>query len=91
MLIDWHLKHGLDNFNIEPFQSADNLRELCSELDFRFRELSLIIDDSYIFRTSYYKDIIICIHYIVALLPFQVHLNFELVLLNNSQSRRIYC
>jgi hypothetical protein len=49
MLIDWHLKCGLDNFKIKPFQSASDPHELHSELDFGFRELSLIKDHSHIF------------------------------------------
>jgi hypothetical protein len=32
--IDQHLRHGLDNFNIELFHSADVLRKLPSDLDF---------------------------------------------------------
>jgi hypothetical protein len=43
----------------------------------------LIKDHSHIFWTLYYKDIIQSIHYILDLLPFQAHLDCELVPLNN--------
>jgi hypothetical protein len=33
--IDQHFRRGLDNFKIESFQSADAMRKLLSELDFR--------------------------------------------------------
>jgi len=33
--IDQHLRHGLENFTIESFQSADAIHKLLSELDFQ--------------------------------------------------------
>jgi len=52
-----HLRRGLDNFNIESFQSADALRKLLSRLDFGLSNDSWIEDHSLIFRTIYYRDI----------------------------------
>jgi len=88
--IDQHLRRGLDNFKIESFQSADALQKLLSEIDFRLGNNSWIHDHSHIFRTIYYRDIVKCIQFFVADLPFQVHLDFEPVRLADSESRRIY-
>ena len=49
--IDQHHRHGLDNFKIESFQSADALQMLLSELDFGLSNDSSIEDDSHIFGT----------------------------------------
>ena len=84
--IDQHLRHGLDNFNIESFQSADALRNLLSRLDFGLGNDSWIEDHSHIFGTLYYRDIFKCIHFLLAHLPFKAHLNFELVRLADSES-----
>ena len=59
--IDQHLRHGLDNFNIESFQSADGLRQLLSEHNFGLGSDSWIEDHSHIFGTLYYRDIFKCI------------------------------
>jgi len=90
MWIDHHLRCGLDNFNIESFQSADTLRNLLTRLDFGLGNDSWIEDHSHIFGTLYYRDIFKCIHFLLAHLPFQVHLNFEPVRLADLESRRIY-
>jgi hypothetical protein len=88
--IDQHLRLGLDNFKIESFQSADALRNLLSEIDFGPSDDSWIEDHSHIFGTLYYRDIFKCIQFLLAHLPFQAHLHFELVRLTESESRRIY-
>ena len=49
--MDQHLRHGLDNYIIESFQSADALRKLLSELDSGLSDDSWIEDDSHIFGT----------------------------------------
>ena len=51
--IDQHLRRGLDNYKIEPFQSADALVKLLSELDFGLSNNSYIEDDSHIFGKLY--------------------------------------
>jgi len=88
--IDQHLRRGLDNYKIESFQSADALRKLLSELDFRLGNDSWIEDDPHIFGTLYCRDIFQCILFLLAHLPFQAHLNFELVRLADSDGRQIY-
>ena len=88
--IDQHLRCGLDNFNIESFQSADALRNLLSRLDFGLGNDSSIEDHWHILGTLYYRDIFKCIQFLLAHLPFQAHLDFELVRLADSESRRIY-
>ena len=52
-----HLRRGLDNVNIESFQSADALRNLLSRLDFGLGNDSWIEHQSQIFRTLDYRDI----------------------------------
>jgi hypothetical protein len=88
--IDQHLRHGLDIFKIESFQSADALRKLLSEINFGLGNDSWIEDHSHISRTLYYRDIFQCIQFLLAHLPFQVDLDFALVRLADSESRRIY-
>jgi len=83
--IDQHLSRGLDNFNIESFQSADALRNLLSRLDFGLGNDSWIEDDSHIFGTLYYRDIFKCIQFLLAHLPCQAHLEFEPVRLADSE------
>jgi len=51
--IDHHLRHGLDNFKIESFQSAYAMRKLLSELDFGLGDDSWNDDHSHIFGTLY--------------------------------------
>jgi len=46
--IDEHPRHGLNNYIIESFQSADALRKLLSECDFGLGDDSWIQDDSHI-------------------------------------------
>jgi hypothetical protein len=88
--IDQHLRRGLDNNKMESFQSADGQRTLLYELDFGLGDDSWIEDDSHIFGTLYYKDILKCIQFLLAHLPFQAHLDFQPVRLVDSDSRRIY-
>jgi len=90
MWIDQHLRHGLDNFNIESFQSADALRKLLSRLNFELSNDSWNKDHSHIFGTSYYSDVFKCIQFLVAHLPFQEHLDSQPVRLADSESRRIF-
>jgi len=85
-----HLSHGLENYIIESFKSADALRNLHSEHGFGLGNDNWIQDDSHIFGTLYYRDIFKCIQFLLAHLPFQPHLNFELVRLADSEGRRIY-
>ena len=80
----------LDNFKIESFQSADALQKLLSELHFGLGDDSWIEDHSHIFGTIYYRDIFKCIQFLLANLPFQVHLDFEPVHLADWESRQIY-
>jgi hypothetical protein len=87
---DQHLRHGLDDFNIESFQSADAVRKLLSRLNFGLGNDSWIPDHSLIFGTLYYRDIFKCIQFLLACLPLQVDLGFEPVCLANWQSSRIY-
>jgi len=88
--IDHHLRCGLDNFNIKSFQSADALRKLLSRLNFGLGNERWIEDHSHIFGTLYYRDIFICIQFLLAHLTFQAHLDFEPVCLADLESRRIY-
>jgi len=90
MWIDQHLRGGLDNVNIDSFQSADALRILLSRLDFGLGIGSWIDDHLHIFGTLYYRDISKCIQFLLAHLPLQAHLDFELVRLADLESRRIY-
>ena len=90
MWIDQYLRRGLDNFNIELFQSADALPKLLSRLDFGLSNDSWIEDHSYIFGTLYYRDTFKWMQVICAHFPFQVHLNFESVRLADSVSHQIY-
>jgi hypothetical protein len=70
--IDQHPRRGLDNYKIESFQSADDLRKLLSELDFGLSDNTWIEDDSHIFETLYYRDIFKCIQFLLAHHPFQM-------------------
>jgi hypothetical protein len=88
--IDQHPRLRLDNFKIESFQSADALRKLLSELDFGLGIDLWNDDDLHIFGTFYYQNIFKCIPFLLAYLPFQMHLDFELVRLADSEGRRIY-
>jgi hypothetical protein len=90
MWLDQHLRRGLANFNIELFQSADALSKLLYRLDFGLSNDSCIEDHSHIFQTLYYRDIIKCILYLLAHLPFQVPHDFEPVRITDSESRRMY-
>jgi len=90
MWIDQHPRRGLDNFNIESFQSADALRKLLSRFDFRLGNDSWIDEHSYIFGTLYYGEIFKFIQLLLTHLRFQVHLDFEPVRLAHSESHRIY-
>jgi len=84
-----HLRHGLENFKIEPFQSADALWKLLSQLDFWLRDDGWIEDDSAIFEILCYRDILICIQVLLAHHPFRAHLEIELVGLACLESRLI--
>jgi len=88
--IDHHLRHGLDNFSIKSFQSADALQKLLSRLDFGLGNESWIEDHMHIIGTLYYRDIFQCIQFLLTHLPFHAHLNFSPVRLADSESRRIY-
>jgi len=88
--IHQHLRCGLDNFNIESFQSADALRKLLSRFNFGLGNDSWIEDHSHIFGTFHYRDIFKCIQFLLAHLPFQAHLNFKPVRLADSESHIIY-
>ena len=88
--IDQHLRHGLDNFKIESFQSGDAMRTLLSELNFGLGNDSWIDDQSHIFGTLYYRDIFKCMQFLLAHHPFQAHLDFELFWLADSEGPRIY-
>jgi hypothetical protein len=74
--IDQHLTGGLDNFNIESFQSADALQKLLSRLEFRLGNDSWIEDHSHIFGKLYHRDTFKCIQFILAHVPFQAHVDF---------------
>jgi len=89
MWIDQHLRCGLDNFTIESFQSVDALWKLLSRLDLGLGNDSWIEDNSHIFGTLYYRDIVKCVQVLLAHLPIQAHLDFELVCLTHLESRRI--
>jgi hypothetical protein len=89
--IDQHLRHGLDNFKMESFQSADDMRKLLSQLDFRLGDDSWIDDESHIFGKLYYRDIFKYIQFLIAHLALQTHLDFKPVHLAVSEGRRIYC
>jgi hypothetical protein len=88
--IDQHPRRGMENLIIESFQSADALRKLISQLHFGFGDDSWIEDHSHIFGTLYYRDISRCILFLLAHLPFEAHLDVELVRLADSENRRIY-
>jgi hypothetical protein len=65
------------------------LGKLFSELDFGLGDDSWIEDDSHIFGILYYRDIIKCIEFLLADLPFQAHLDFDPVRRADSADRRI--
>jgi len=88
--IDQHLRHQLENFKIESFQSADALQKLLCELDFGIGDDSCIQYDSHIFGTLYCRDILKCIQFLLGHLPFQAHLDFDTVHLADSEGRSIY-
>jgi hypothetical protein len=48
-------------------------------------------DDLHIFATLYYRHIFKCIQFLLAYLPFQAHLDFELVHPTEFEDHRIYC
>jgi len=77
--ISQHLRCGLGTFKMGSFQSANALRALLSELDFGLRDDSWIEDESHIFSTLYHRDVFKCIPFLLAHLPFQAQLDFELV------------
>jgi len=88
--IDQHLGRGLENCKMESFQSADALQKLLSPLDFGVGDDCWIEDNLHIFGTLYYRDIFNCIQFLLAHLPFQVHLNLEIVYVVDSENHRIY-
>jgi len=88
---DQHLRHGLDNFKIESFQSADTLQKLLSRIDFELGNDDWSEDHSHIFGTLYYRDIFICIQILLAHLPFQAHLDCEPVRLGELDIGPLYC
>jgi len=88
--IDQHLRRGLYNFNIKIFQSVDAVWKPISRLNFGLGNDSRIEDYLPDFGTLYYRDILNCIQFLLAHLPFQVHLNFKQVRLEDLDSRRIY-
>jgi len=88
--IDQHLRRGLASYTTESFQLSDALQKLLSELDFVLANDSWIEDDAHIVRTLYYRDIFKCIEFLLAQLPFQVHLDFEMVRLADSGGRQIH-
>jgi len=77
--IDQHMRQGLDNFQIESFQSASALCNLLFQLNFGLGDDSWIEDHSHMFRILYYRDIFKCIQLLLAHLPFQAHLDLERV------------
>jgi hypothetical protein len=83
--LDQHLKGGLDNMKIETFHSADALQKHHSELDIGLGNDSRLADDSYIFGTLSYRDVLNCIQFLLAHLPFQTQLDFEPVRLADSE------
>jgi len=65
--------------------------KLLSELNFGLGDDSWNEDDSHIFGTLYYRDILKCIQFLLAHLPFEAHLDFDTVRLADSQGGRLYC
>jgi hypothetical protein len=88
--IDQHLRRGLDNYQIDLLQSADDIRTLRSELDVGLSDVSWIEDDSHIFRTLFYSDNFKCVRFHFPDVPFQAHLVLELVRHADSVGRQIY-
>ena len=88
--IDQHLGRGLYSFKIEWLQLADALRKLLPELDIGLRDDCWIKGDSHVLGTLYYRDIFKCIPFLLAHLPLQAHLDFELVRLADSEGYWIY-
>ena len=88
--IDQHLKHGLDDFRIESFQSATELWALLESIDFGLGAESWLEDSSQTFGTLYYRDIFRCIKFLLAYIPFATHLDFELVRLADSEGCHVY-
>jgi len=89
MWIDKHVRHGLDNFKIESFKSADALQKLLSQFSFGLGGESRIRDHSHIFGTLYYRDIFKYTQFFLAHLPFPAHFDFEPVCLTDSECRQI--
>jgi len=90
MWINQHLRHGVDNFSIKSFQSADALRTLLSSNDFGLGNDSWIEDHSHIFRTVYYRDMFKWIQFLLAHLPLQMLLDFEPLHVRDLENRRTY-
>jgi len=88
--IDWHQRRRLDDIQIESCTTAYRLQMLLSELDFVLSDPSWIDDNSYIFRTLYYRDIFQCMAFLLAHLPIQTHLDFTLVYLADSEGCQMY-
>jgi hypothetical protein len=84
------VRHALDNFKIQSFQSANTLRELLSGIIFGLGNDSWIDHHSHIFGTLYYQDIFECIQFLLAHFPFPAHFNFKPVRLADSENRQIY-
>jgi hypothetical protein len=90
MWIDRHLKHGLDDFRIESFQSATELWALLESIDFGLGAESWLEDSSQTFDTLYYQDIFRCIKFLLTHILFAMHLDFQPVRLADSEGCRIY-
>jgi hypothetical protein len=88
--IEQLLRHGLENYKIESFQSAGALQNLLSELDVGLSNESQIEDNSHICGTLYYRDNFKSIQFLLAHLPFQEHLDFDPEYVADSECCQIY-
>jgi len=88
--VDQSLRRQVDNFKIESFHIPAALQMLLLELDYRLDDENLIEDDSHIIGKLYLQDIFKYIWFLLAHLPFQVHLNFEPVHLTDADWHHIY-
>jgi hypothetical protein len=81
MWIPQHLTHGLENINIETFQSTEARPKLFSGIGLVIRNDSGIGIYSPIFGILSYWDILRGIQFLLAHLPYEEHLDCELVCL----------
>ena len=88
--IDQDVRHRLDDFIIESFQSSDAVQTLLFRLDFGLGNTNWTEDHSHNFGTLCYRDISKFLQFLLAHLRFQALLHFQPVRLAVCENRQIY-